>query len=144
MSDQEPQDQMNQEPEPNEAPPAPPQSPPTGGGELTSDERTWGMLAHLSALVFGLFGLSFLGPLIVMLTKGKEFRYVEYHAKEALNFQITVTIATFVCIPLVFVIIGILLLPVISIGYLVLTIIAAVKANEGVMYKYPFCLRLVK
>jgi uncharacterized Tic20 family protein len=139
MSDQEPQDQMNQEPEPNEAPPAPPQSPPTGGGELTSDERTWGMLAHLSGLL-----IAIIGPVIVMLTKGKEFRYVEYHAKEALNFQITVTIATFVCIPLVFVIIGILLLPVISIGYLVLTIIAGIKANEGVQYKYPFCLRLVK
>jgi uncharacterized Tic20 family protein len=139
MSDQEPQDQMNQEPEQNEAPPAPAQSPPTGGGELTSDERTWGMLAHLSGLL-----IAIIGPVIVMLTKGKEFRYVEYHAKEALNFQITVTIATFACIPLMFVIIGFLLLPVISIGYVVLTIIAGIKANEGVQYKYPFCLRLVK
>ena len=114
------------------------------GGGLSSDERTWGMLAHLSALIAGIAGLSFLGPLIVMLTKGKEYSYVDYHAKEALNFQITVYIAAILCIPLVFILIGIVLIFVISIGALVLTIIAGIKANEGVMYRYPFCLRLIK
>jgi uncharacterized Tic20 family protein len=114
------------------------------GGELSSDERTWGMLAHLSALIAGLAGLSFLGPLIVMLTKGKEYLYVDHHAKEALNFQITVYLAVIVCIPLVLIFIGILLIMAVSLGALILTIIAAVKANEGVMYRYPFCIRFVK
>ncbi len=114
------------------------------GGGLSSDERTWGMLAHFSALIAGIAGFSFLGPLIVMLTKGKEFSYVDYHAREALNFQITVYIAVIVCIPLVFIFIGILLIIVISVGALVLTIIAGIKANEGVMYRYPMCIRFVK
>ena len=113
----------------------PPEQPQTGG-ELSSDERTWGMIAHLSALVLG-----FLGPLIVLLTKGKEFKYVEVHAKEALNFQITVAIAMIVC---AITVVGILLIPVVGIGALVLAIMAGIKANDGNMYKYPLCLRLVK
>jgi uncharacterized Tic20 family protein len=33
---------------------------------------------------------------------------------------------------------------IIGIAWLVFTIIAAIKANEGVTYRYPFTLRLIK
>jgi uncharacterized Tic20 family protein len=33
---------------------------------------------------------------------------------------------------------------IIGIAWLVLTIIASIKANEGVAYRYPFALRLIK
>ncbi len=142
MSDQEPQDsedQVDRKPEQEqEQEQVPPQQPQTGG-KRSSDERTWGMLAHLSGIV-----IAIIGPIIIWQTKGKEFKFVEAQAKEALNFQITVTLASFLCIPLMFILIGFLLLPVISVGYLILTIMAGIKANEGVEYKYPLCLRLVK
>jgi uncharacterized Tic20 family protein len=64
--------------------------------------------------------------------------------KESLNFQITVSIAAVIAGILIFVFIGILLLPLIMIGSLVLVIIATVKANNGERYRYPFCLRLIK
>ena len=116
----------------------------TGSPAPTAEERQWGMLAHLSGLIASFFGLPFLGPLIVLLTKGKESAWVEKHAKEALNFQITATVAIFLSALLVAVLIGICLLPVVGIGALVLTVMAAIKANEGQMYRYPVNVRLVK
>lgn len=116
----------------------------TGSPAPTQDEKTWGMIAHLSALVAGVIGLPFLGPLIVMLTKGKESPWVEAQAKEALNFQITVTIAIFVSAALICLAIGAVLLPLVGLAALVLTIIAGIKANNGEMYRYPATIRLLK
>ena len=103
------------------------------------DARMWGMLCHLTALFAG-----FVGPLIVWLIKKDEIPFVDDQGKEALNFQITVAIAVFVSFLLCFVVIGFLLLPVVGIGALVLTIIAAVKANGGEAYRYPITIRFIK
>lgn len=102
------------------------------------------MLAHISALSGFIipFG-SILGPLIIWLIKRDEMSFVNDQAKEALNFNISMTIYAIVAGMLIFVAIGIVLLPVVLIAWLVLTIMAAVKANEGVAYRYPLTLRLV-
>ena len=116
----------------------------TGSPAPTADERTWGMIAHLSALVASVVGFPFLGPLIVWLTKGKESAWVEQHAKEALNFQITATVALWVSGFLVFCLVGFLLLPLVGLAALVLTVVAGIKANNGEMFRYPANIRLVK
>lgn len=116
----------------------------TGSPAPTADERTWGMIAHLSALVASVVGFPFLGPLIVWLTKGKESAWVEQHAKEALNFQITATVAIWISAFLMLCIIGFVLVPVLGLAALVLTVMAGIKANNGEMYRYPATLRLVK
>lgn len=102
------------------------------------------MLAHLSALSGFIipFG-SILGPLIIWLIKRDEMSFVNDQAKEALNFNISMTIYMLVSLVLVFVVIGIPLMIVLGIAWLVLAILAAVKANEGVAYRYPLTLRLV-
>jgi uncharacterized Tic20 family protein len=102
------------------------------------------MFAHLSALLAAFVALSFLGPLIVMLTQGQKSPFVREHAVEALNFQITTYIAAFVSALLILVLIGFLLLPLVGIVWLIFTILAGVKANNGERYRYPFNLRLVK
>jgi uncharacterized Tic20 family protein len=114
-------------------------------GGVSKDERTWGMLAHLSALSGFIipFG-NVLGPLVVWLVKRDEMPFVDDQGKEALNFQITITIASVVSIVLMLVLIGIALMAVVAIAWLVLSIVAGVKANEGKRYRYPFTLRLVK
>ena len=116
----------------------------TGSPEPTADEKTWGMMAHLSALIASLVGLPFLGPLVVMLTKGKESAWVEKQAKEALNFQITVMIALVISGASILCVVGLVLAPLVALVALVLTILAGIKANEGVMYRYPATIRLVK
>ena len=114
-----------------------------GSGSPDRDSRQWGMIAHLSALVGFIipFG-NVIGPLVVWQMK-KEMPFVEDQAKEALNFQITVSIAVAVCFLLFIIVIGMLLLPLVGIGALVLSVIAGIKANDGEAYRYPFALRLI-
>ncbi len=108
------------------------------------ESRMWAMLAHLSALSGFVipFG-NIVGPLIIWLIKRDEMSFVNDQAKEALNFNISMTIYMLVSLVLIFVVIGIPLIIVLGIAWLVLTIVAAVKANEGVAYRYPLTLRLV-
>jgi uncharacterized Tic20 family protein len=105
----------------------------------TSDERTMAILAHLLALVAHI-----LGPLIIYLLKKDESKYVAEHAKESLNFQITMFIAAMISIPLIFFIIGIFMLIAIGICTIVFVIIAAIKASENQIYRYPISWRLIK
>jgi uncharacterized Tic20 family protein len=112
----------------------------------TADERTWGMLAHLSA--FSCFLIPPLGvvvgPLIVWLIKRDQSAFVADQGKEALNFNISVLLALIACGVLVFVFIGILLGLALFIFWMTMTIVAAIKASEGIRYRYPITLRLVK
>jgi len=123
-----------------------PNSTAASGAAPTENERTWGMLAHLSALaglVVPLIGIV-LGPLVVWLAKRDESEFVAAHAKEALNFNISVLLGAILCMLLMLVFIGVLLGTALFIAWLVMTLVAAIKASEGHPYQYPFSLRLVK
>jgi uncharacterized protein len=115
-------------------------------GLPTADERTWGMIAHLSAFAWFVAPVlgAIIGPLVVWLVKRDQSAFVEAQAKEALNFNISVAIGLLVCALLALVFVGVLLAAVLWIAWLVLTIVAAIRAGEGVDYRYPFSLRLVK
>ncbi len=112
----------------------------------TQDERTWGMIAHLSAFALFIFPVAgnILAPLIIWLMRRDTSAFVDAEAKEALNFNISVSLGWIVCGLLTFLLIGFPLGIIIFLGWLVLTIVAAVKASEGVGYRYPLTLRLVK
>ncbi len=115
------------------------------GTAPTENERTWGMLAHLSALaglIIPLVG-NVVGPLVVSIARSDQSTFVAAHAKEALNFNISVTLAALVCTLLMLVFVGFLLGSALFIAWLVMTLIAAIRASEGVAYRYPFSLRLV-
>jgi hypothetical protein len=118
----------------------------TPGTAPTENERTWGMLAHLSALVGLILPLAgiVIGPLVVWLARRDESEFVAGHAKEALNFNISVLLGALACMLLMLVFIGFLLGTALFIAWLVMTLIAAIKASEGQTYRYPFSLRLVK
>ena len=107
----------------------------------SSEDRTMGLIAHLSGIITW-----FIGPLVIwLMNKDKADKaWLNDQAKEALNFQITVTIAMVISIILMVVIIGGILAPIVGIINLVFCIIAAVKANNGEAYRYPFALRLIK
>ena len=98
-----------------------------------------GMLCHLLAIVTG-----FVGPLIIWLIKKDQSPFVDDQGKESLNFQIMLiigyvigSISTMVCI-------GFLLLPAVWVFGIVFSIIAALKAKDGIAYRYPVNLRLIK
>lgn len=121
--------------------------PPASGGPqpqpLAPDSRNWALAAHLSAFAAVIIPLPFLGPLIVWLIRRDVDPYSAEHAKEALNFNITATIAYIVSIILIFVVVGFLLLLAVAIVWLVLVIMAAVKASNGESYRYPLTIRFV-
>lgn len=129
---------MSAMPESAAPPPKPDMSP-------TADERQWALLAHLSGLIASfLGGMAFLGPLIVWLIKKDQSAFVGDQAKEALNFQIAVTIALVVSIGIgAATCVGFILVPIVGIGSLIYAIIAAMEANKGVAYRYPYTVRLI-
>jgi len=115
--------------------PPPPQSlPPT-----TSDDKIWVILCHLSLLL----GFGFVLPLIVYFVKKQDAPLTAEHAKEALNFHISVYIYGFVAVLLCFILVGFLLVPAVVIASVVLAIIACMKASEGGFYRYPLTLRFI-
>ncbi len=141
MTDQPPFD-ADPSPDYSAAPPPPPPAYSGVVGEQPlsqSDERLWAMLAHLSELVFAI-----VAPLLIMVILGKRSAFVEDQAKEALNFQITLLIATFVAALSLFVLVGIVLLPLVIIGGVVFAIMAAIKSYGGELYRYPLTIRFVK
>jgi uncharacterized Tic20 family protein len=112
----------------------------------SAHERNWAVFAHLSALL-GLivWGVgSVLGPLVVWLIKKDEMPFLNDQGREALNFQITIFLAGLVASALIFMLIGLPLLFALGVFDLVFIIIAAIKASEGVAYRYPVNLRLIK
>ncbi len=112
----------------------------------TKDDKKWGMIAHLSALAGIIFPLGIvLGPLIVWLLKRKEGKFIDDQAKAALNFQITILIASFLLVVLSVVFKPLMILAfLVGIAGLVFAVIAGLKAKEGEKYSYPYSLKLVK
>jgi uncharacterized Tic20 family protein len=111
----------------------------------SQEVRQWAMFCHLSALlgIWIPFG-TLIGPLILWQMKREMDPFIDAQGKEALNFQITVAIASAISFLLMVVIIGFFLFALVAIGALVLAIIGGIKANEGVPYRYPFSWRLIK
>ena len=100
-------------------------------------DKIWAILCHLS----GCISLPFILPLIVYLALRHESNYVADNAREALNFHISLLIYSVV---LLITVIGIALLWVVGIAYVVLAIVATIKASEGGCYRYPLTIRFVK
>ncbi|KPY30119.1 hypothetical protein ALQ60_00259 [Pseudomonas syringae pv. papulans] len=109
------------------------------------EARQWAMFCHLSALIGLVFPFgNLLAPLIFWQMKRETDPFIDSQGKEALNFQITAAIAGLICIMLMFVVIGIALFMLVCLGAFILTVIAGVKANNGLEYRYPFTWRLLK
>ena len=120
---------------------------------LTKKEiGTWGMAAHLSALV-GILGFGWdilflgivLGPLAVWMTQGKANSIVEINAKEALNFQITILAISFILVMLsaVMPFLQILAIIVLLVGF-GFAVYGGLQVKKGVNYTYPWAIRLIK
>lgn len=125
--------------QPPEQPSYPPPPPPGTGpaaGPPPGDDVLWAVLAHLSYFV-----LSLIGPLLIFLLVGDQRPFAKRQAAEALNFHITVLIASVVSGLLILVLVGIVLLPLVLIAGAVLSIIATVKASNHEDYRYPLTWR---
>ena len=112
---------------------------------VNKDENMWAMFCHLSALVGFVipFG-NIIAPLIIWTLKKDEYPHVNDQGKEAINFQLSITVYILISVVLVFVVIGIPLLIILGIFSLIMTVIAALNANDGNKYRYPFTIKFIK
>lgn len=130
----------------------------TDGNIITPEAKKWGMLSHLSTFSGFIIPLgNIIIPLIIWLTKKDDNKFVADQAKEVLNFQISLLVYFIVGIlvilfsifrssehmPLNIVVTGILLV-IIWIFDFIITIVGAVRANEGVWFRYPLSIRFIK
>ena len=115
----------------------------------SAEEKNWALAAHVGVFVAVWIAMGFLAPLIIMLVKGNDSPFIRRHAVESLNFQISILIygvAAFLLVLVTFGLGAIIIVPlaiVVGIAYIVLIILATVKAANGEDYRYPFTLRLV-
>lgn len=121
-------------------------------GDKEKEARTWGMICHLAALAMCIPFGNIIGPLVVWMIKKDEFPFVNDQGKEALNFQISMTMcgiaAVLVCVVLSFVCIGSFLMPLVGLAWLVVELVmiirAAMAANKGEAFRYPLAIRFLK
>ena len=129
-----PQEQYPPQPPPAAWPGGYPAQPPLAPG----DARMWAIFAHLG----GTF-LSFIVPLVIYLVFKDRDPFVRRHSSQALNFHLTLFIAYLVSAILIVVLVGLVLIPLLAIASLVLTIMAAVAANDGRDWVYPGAIQFV-
>ena len=120
---------------------------PTEASQADHDNnaRNLAVLCHL----FGLLGLmvppgNVVGPLLIWLFKKEEHPFIEDQGREALNFQITFTIALMASVFLVLVYVGLFLLAILGIVDLILIIMACSAASRGEHYRYPFSIKFLQ
>ena len=118
-------------------PPVPPVQP---AFTLSSDDKIWAIFCHLSLLL----GIGFLLPLVVWLAKRDDSPAVAAHAREALNFHLSLYIYGFVSAVLIFFCIGYFLLMGLAIFGLVCAILAAVEASKGGFFRYPLTIPIFR
>jgi uncharacterized Tic20 family protein len=107
---------------------------------VSQEDKTLALLSH----VLTLLGLSFLPGLIIWLMKKDQSLYVAEHAKESLNFQISLIIYGIISGILMFVLIGIVLMFALGIFAFVVVLMATIKAANGEPYRYPLSIRFIK
>jgi uncharacterized Tic20 family protein len=127
-------------------PPPVPYPEPNG---VPKNERDLAMWCHLIPLISGLVGLGifgFIGPLVIMNSGNQTSTFVNHHATDSLNFQLSMLIysAVILILGLITCGLGILLyIPLLIVG-LVFEIIATIAATKGETYLYPITIRFVK
>jgi hypothetical protein len=114
----------------------------------TQDQRIRNLAiwCHLSsfALYLGIPFGNLIGVLVFWLINRDRSEFIDWHGREALNFQISLVIYSAIALLLSLLLIGLLLFPLLMLFHIVLTVIAAVRAGEGKEYRYPFTLRLIQ
>lgn len=109
------------------------------------NSRQWAMFMHFSVFAGYLIPLGGLVlPIILWQLKKDQSPEIDQHGKNIVNFLISMIIYVFVSSILLFVFIGVFLLLALSIAGIVLPIIAAIKANNGEVWKYPFTIQIIK
>jgi uncharacterized protein len=113
--------------------------------EITREARNWAMICHLSGFALYLlppFG-QVVAPLLIWLLKREASAYIDEQGREAVNFQISITLYMILAFFLIIFLIGVPLVLMVLLIHAILMVIAAIRASEGAAYRYPFTIRFI-
>lgn len=110
---------------------------------VSTDARNWAVISHLSAFVMFVGIPAVIGPVVAWALKKQEDPFIDFHGKEAVNFNISFLIYGAVSAILILAVVGIILLPIVLLTWFALVIVGAVNAGNGQYYKYPFTIRFI-
>ena len=106
---------------------------------VTDNERILGVLSHVLTFVAWIFA-----PLIIYLLKQDESEFVKIHAKESMNFQLTLMLYYCIAFITLIILIGFVLFIIIGIFHVILVILSTIRAADEQLYRYPFTIRFIK
>ena len=102
------------------------------------------VITHLSQLLTCLTGFGgLIVPLILWATQKEKVEGIDSHGKAIINFQLSLIVYAIICIPLIFVIVGIFFLILLGLLSIIFPIINAIKASNGESPSYPLSLNFV-
>ncbi len=111
----------------------------------TQEERQMGMFIHLSRLADAfIFPVGVILTIVLWQTQKDKMPGLDEHGKAATNFMISSLIYMAVSIPLMFVLIGFLIVPIVWLLMVIFPIIAGIKANNGELWEYPLTIKFIK
>lgn len=142
---------MSDTPESPYIPSAQPPEPPPGLNP-DANEKQFALFVHLSALLGLVLSplAAVIAPLVMWQIKKNESAFIDDQGKEAVNFNLTLLLIGLALIILTIITFGLgifLTAPlglVLGVAWLIFAILGGIKANEGVAYRYPYILRLIK
>lgn len=107
--------------------------------KVSQDDINLALISHIGTMFGGFFV-----PLIIWIIKKDESEFVAKHARNALNFQLSMLLYVVVSIILFFIFIGVLLLLAIAVFATIVVILATVAASRGEHYDYPLTINFIK
>ncbi|MBN1806973.1 MAG: DUF4870 domain-containing protein [Sedimentisphaerales bacterium] len=117
-----------------------------GCKEVNKDARMWAMICHLAGLAGILLPATgnIVAPLVIWQIKKEDNPFIDEQGREAVNFQISISIYFILSILLCIICVGAFLVAATILFFFVFSLIAAVKANNGCHYRYPLTIRFIK
>ncbi|MBA2655133.1 MAG: DUF4870 domain-containing protein [Gammaproteobacteria bacterium] len=111
----------------------------------TTQETTWAMVCHLCGFAGFIFPFgNLIAPLVVWAMKREKMPYVDEQGKEAVNFQLSITIYYIIALVLMLIVIGLFLLPVIAVFHIIAMVMASIETANGKPFRYPLTMRFIR
>nr|WP_321248215.1 DUF4870 domain-containing protein [uncultured Psychroserpens sp.] len=102
------------------------------------------VLTHLSQLLTFITGFGgLIVPLVIWASQKENVYNMDQQGKNIVNFQLSMIVYSIICIPLVFVVVGIFGLLALCLLSFIFPIMNAIRASHGESPKYPLSLNFI-